>query len=44
MPQLFVFLSDVLSVAVFVIRDIVKKQDLFLNLDPSVIKCYLISL
>ena len=43
-PQLFVFLFDVLSVAVFVIRDryICKKADLCLNLYPCVIKYYLI--
>ena len=35
LPQLFVFLFDVLSVAVFVIRyRFVKKADLCLNLDP----------
>ena len=41
LPQLFVFLFDVLSVAVFVIRDrFVKKEEaeLCLNLYPCVIK------
>ena len=39
LPRLFVFLFDVLSVAVFVIRDrFVKKADLCLNLYPCVIK------
>ena len=39
LPQLFVFLFDALSVAVFVIRDrFVKKADLCLNLSPCVIK------
>ena len=43
LPQLFVFLFDVLSVAVFVIRErFVKKADLCLNLDLCVIKYYFI--
>jgi len=54
LPQLFVFLFDVLSVAVFVIRDRsvrknktknkTKTADLCLNLYPCVIKYCLISL
>ena len=44
LPQSFVFLFDVLSVAVFVTRDrfIKKKADWGLNLYPCVIKYYLI--
>ena len=44
LPQLFVFLFDVMSVAVFVIRNrFVKKADLCLNLFPCVIKYYVLS-
>ena len=43
--QLFVFLLDVLSVAVFVIRDrfVKKKADMCLYLYPCVIKYHLLS-
>ena len=41
LPQLFVFLFDVLSVAVFVIRDRFVKKPMCLNLYPCVIKYYL---
>ena len=46
LPQLFMFLFDVLSVAVFVIRErsVKKRADLCLNLDPWVTEYYLPSL
>ena len=44
LPQLFVFLFDVLSAAMFVIRDrfVKKKKPACLNLYPCVIKYYLV--